>query len=163
MQAIGWLDAHGLGSAGTTCKCGGTFRFVDGDDHLKHSRCDNTECRARRSRRGEFFSHYHSTTSALSIMYCLSKRWRPATIKQELNKDAGRITAMLDHLGNAAQHWLELEMKAQCGTWDRAVFDETATGQAKKVRGARAGPATKKGLRWWLTMCKFDGEATGSK
>ena len=76
------------------------------------------------------------------MIYCLGKRWRPATIKQELNKDAGRITAMLDDLGTAAQHWLELEMKSQCGTWDRAVVDETATGQAKKVRGAssrRAG------------------------
>ena len=163
MQAIEWLEAHGLSYLGTECKAADCVgRYIPVESSKAYLRCD--VCRAKKSRRGEFFSHYKQVATTIQLIYMVANRWRPETMRHELDfRDRSRITAVIDHLGRIAQHAGELQLKSQCGKWEFAMADEAATGQAKKVRGAAHRPGTKKGLAWFLTLVNYEPQADGSR
>lgn len=162
-QAIEWLEVHGFGNIGKRCestaKCDGTYQNVENEDHL---RC--TDCHAKKTKRCDFFAHYKSTKEAMTLLYTVVNRWRPQLIRDELGfRDRTRVTSMLKHAGRVAQFYGELDFKHSCGRINKLMVDETANGQAKASKGAKAARPTKHPVRWFLTMAAFEENNDGRR
>ena len=126
LQATRWLQIHGLSHLGRPCthECGGIYQFSAKWNLLRCS-----VCWAKKSSRGEFFSHYKSIAAAVMLIWAIVKRWRPGATMEEMQfKDRHRYGAMLEHIGTICKFALEIGFKHQLGRWDYAVIDESATG-----------------------------------
>ena len=43
--------------------------------------------------------------------------------------------------------------KHMLGRWSLVIADEAGSGQSKKTKNKSAKPGSKKGLRWWMSLC----------
>ena len=163
MQAIEFLEVHGLGNVGKSCAkaaCKGTYQTVDFEKDIL--RC--VECHAKKSRRCDFFAHYKSTKEAMQLLYAVMHRWRPEMIRTEFGfRDMTRVTSMIKHAGRVALFFNELDFKHSCGRIEKLMVDETANGQAKHSKGAKAARPTKHPVRWYLTMAEFEEKEDGRR
>ena len=173
LQILRWLQVHGLTFEGLRCVkagCEGVFRLAtrkrkhkDKETEEMLLRCDS--CKQEKTARGEFFSCYKTANlhETFQMLHGVAERWRPDQLRQELNiRDRTRIVAMLDNVGKICQFYLELFFKHSLGRWDLLGVDEAATGQAKKARSGKTKQPTKKGLRWWLSILKYQENSDGS-
>lgn len=174
-QVLRWLQCHGLTLEGLRCitaACQGVFalhtrkrKTKDGKTE-EHATLRCTSCHKETSARGEFFGHYKGShlTEAMQLLYAVAERWRPQQVLQELSiRDRARFVSMMDHTGKICQYYLEALFKASLGKWESLSVDEAATGQAKKARSGKAKQATKKGLRWWLSLVKYREAPDGTR
>lgn len=126
MQAMRWINVHGLSPIGQPClheECEGRYEWHT----WKLLRC--AICHAKRSARGEFFLHYKELLGAFMLIYSIVKRWRPAQVMNEMNfRDSTRYTDMLDNIGRICTFFLEYNFKHSLGRWQRGMVDEAATG-----------------------------------
>ena len=173
MQILRWLQVHGLTFEGVRCVkagCKGVFRLATRKRKHKDKETEETllrcgSCKQEKTARGEFFSCYKTANlhETFQMLYGVAERWRPDQLHQELNiRDRSRFVAMMDHVGKICQFYLELLFKHSLGRWDLLGVDEAATGQAKKARSGKTKQPTKKGLRWWLSILKYQENSDGS-
>ena len=164
---------HGLTFEGLRCVkagCEGVFRLATRKRKHKDKETEETllrcgSCKQEKTARGEFFSCYKTANlhETFQMLYGVAERWRPDQLRQELNIRAkSRSVAMMDHVGKICQFYLELFFKHSLGRWERLGVDEAATGQAKKARSGKTKQPTKKGLRWWLSILKYQENSDGS-
>lgn len=119
-------------------------------------RCDNPKCRHKESARGEFFKNYkgHGFLESFILFYAFAHRWPPRQVMNELKfRSRARCSAMIMHMGAIAEFASGYLFKHSLGRWPVIVADEAASGQSKKTKNHSAKPGSKKGLRWWESIC----------